>query len=93
MQTWILTPIDPSAPSWASSTWSSAVVVRADSDERAREIAALAFGIWAEKIHQGDTPLGPPWYYEQLVTAERGDDQDGEEAILEPAHHDAEWRK
>ena len=88
MKTWKLTPIDPSLPNWEHSTWGSAVIVRADSDERAREIAALAFGIWAENVH-----LGTPWHYEQLVAAEQGEDQDGDEAILEPADYDHEWRR
>lgn len=95
MNIWELTPLDPSDHNWRASTHSDRVVVRAETEERARHLASLAFGIAADMVPGAEVPL-LPWHYDWLVAVQpvTSDkyDPDGEETILDPADADDLWR-
>lgn len=94
MKVWELLPIDPTNENWAASTYNRSVVVRADNEDRAREIAKLEFRTAASKL--GAVPY-PPWQHPDLVECceltDGSFDAEGDEAILDPADHDLEWRR
>lgn len=95
MKIWELLPIDPSNDNWAASTYAGSVVVRAENEDRAREIASLAFDTAATKPANG-TVRYPPWRHPELVDCREltdgSFDEDGDEAILDPPEYDVEWR-
>ena len=96
MPVWTLTPLDTSDHNWRASTWSKPVLVRAPDEQRAREIAKLAFGIATKREPSQDVPANP-WGSPALVSAavdpDQDDNRDGPEAILDPAEYDPEWRR
>lgn len=71
-------------------------IIRAETEERARHLANLAFGI-AAVIRPGEKVPLLPWDYNWLVAAQttKSDkyDPDGEEAILDPADANELWRR
>jgi len=90
-----LTPLDPENHNWWASIYKGAVIVRAESENRAREIAYLAFGRVPELV-PGLPMSANPWggstgtaSCEPLKDADF--DQEGEEAILSPAMFDGNW--
>ena len=96
MAIWQLDPIDPKDHNWRASTYSRRVIVRAPTEERARQIATLAFRIVPNYI-PGMEELLSPWDYESLVECQKIEpgsyQEDGAEAILEPAEYDHKWRQ
>ncbi len=96
MAIWQLDPIDPTDHIWRASTYSRRVIVRAPTEERARHIALLAFRKAAEHIPRMEVPV-TPWDYEHLVECQKIEggsyQEEGAEAILEPAEYDHEWRR
>ncbi len=96
MPIWQLDPIDSTDQNWRASTYSGRVIVRAPVEKRARQIATLAFGIATERI-PGTDPLFPPWKHGDLVECQKIEagphQEEGPEAILEPAQYDHEWRR
>jgi hypothetical protein len=93
---WQLDPIDPTDHTWRASTYSRRVIVRAPTEEKARHIAFLAFRIAAQSIPGTEVPL-TPWDYEYLVECQKIEagpyQEEGAEAILEPAEYDHEWKR
>lgn len=95
MQLWRLTPIDLSDPHWEASVYRAPVTVRAETEERAREIAALAFGT-AVRVWPSKGPRYVPWRHTALVACRTLEDasfkREGPEEILDPADYDQDWR-
>lgn len=96
MPIWRLTPIDLTEPHWEASVYRAPVTVRADSEERARQIADLALSI-AVSVRPGEGPRFSPWTHRFLVECRKVDDPavvgEGPEAILDPADYDEDWRR
>lgn len=95
MPIWELTPIDSNHPNWRASMHTKPAVIRAPSEERAREIAAQAFREAAEREPGEIGPIPtPPWGDEGLVRCRRLEEsvysEDGPEAILKPAEYGQE---
>lgn len=93
---WRLEPIDLSDHNWRASGHREAVIVRADDEQRARDLATFAFGKAAEKQGIQETPV-VPWHYDQNVSCtelkESEFDADGPDSILDPPGYDDEWRR
>jgi hypothetical protein len=68
MALWKLKPIDLSSPDWELSTYQEEVIVRAESETRARQIAASAF-VTAGKVKSGEKTIDIPWNQSILVSA------------------------
>lgn len=87
MTLWKLTPVDLKDPNWEASSHRGMAIVRADSEDEAREVAEKAFGV-KTRFNPGDGPRFPPWKRPNLVTAERTDDErfdaDGPPELLYP---------
>lgn len=95
MQVFKLIPSKLNADDWRSSTWQSAVVVRAPSEKAARWAASMAFRIATRSLPGVPVP-GNPWRQEELVKvstlslaeiAEAGWFAEGPVEILEPPNH------
>lgn len=91
MQIWKLSPIDLNLnhPSWKRSAYDKEVHVRAVSERRAREIAALHFGIAGAHTVLGEETPPDPWAAESaLVSASEIEDgnypDSGNEGIVGP---------
>jgi hypothetical protein len=95
MAIWELEPVDPSDRNWAASTYKDRAVVRATDENTARQIATLAFTI-ATPVVRGEDVKVCPWRYPNLVRCtqlhDTDHDEDGPDAILDPARYDHEWR-
>ncbi len=93
MSIWELTPINSTDTNWRTSRYNEPVVIRAPSEERAREIAVLTFQRAAER-EPGETVPICPWGYEGLVQCRQLEEsdysEDGPEAILDPAEYGRE---
>lgn len=92
---WKLIPVDPASRNWDASTYCGELIIRADSERRAREIATLTLLI-ATSRKLGEPIATNPWNrIVGEVTCERLLDTDfsenGLEAILYPAIHNREW--
>ncbi len=87
MRIWQLKPLDFRIHHWEASTYQGDAIVRAESEENARRLAADAFGIAVKVVPGRETPVNP-WLYSWLVEAEALEesdyDPDGEEEILFP---------
>ena len=83
MYIWKLTPIDSNDPCWWASEYTGVAVIRAPSEERARQIATRAF---KKAAHQklGDPLPVSPWNKDHLVQCHKEPDEDGPESIMEP---------
>jgi len=68
MPVWELTPIDPLDPNWEASSHQGRVVVRALSEDAAREEAEKAFGV-KTRFKPGAGVKSPPWKRPALVKA------------------------
>jgi hypothetical protein len=91
MPIWKLTPTTSGtgSDSWRMSTWFSAALIRADTAERARKVAARAFRKKAgSRPRMDESMMISPWMNESLVACRRvpgtGYPAEGEEQILEP---------
>ena len=67
MAVWKLKPIDPNHRDWEASTYRKEVVIRAESEKRARQVATSAFGIATEVI-PGEKIQTNPWSQPALVS-------------------------
>ena len=93
---WKLRPIDPASRHWRASCHNGEVIIRAATEDRAREIANDQFAK-AHKRRIGESIIFSPWNNTAEVACERvtgGEFVDGVgEAILSPAHYDAEFQQ
>lgn len=80
---------------WQASTYQGPVTIRAATEDRARMIAMQAFGIAVEVTAPGQETAVNPWCRPiGLVDCrEMESDNDNEEAILDPADYDDEWKE
>ena len=69
MPIWELTPVDPLDSNWEASSHQGRVVVRALSEEAARDQAERAFGV-KTRFPPGGGVKAPPWKRPALVRAE-----------------------
>ena len=96
MLIWQLDPIDPSDPRWIASKHKRHAIIRASTEERAREIACRAFHMAMTRQVVAQEQLGCLWQHEGIVRCRRlgqsGHRQDGPEEILDPPEYDDEWR-
>ncbi len=87
MPIWKLTPIDKTSDHWRASTYKDHVIVRAASEDEARNKADLEFAIATKKVPGGDT-LFCPWGQPNLVSCQRLENSNYEEkgpvAVLYP---------
>ncbi len=87
MAIWKLEPTDISSRDWEASTYRGEIIVRAESETKARQIAAIAFGI-ATKKNLGEDIAFNPWNQSSLVSAVTIQDSnyknDGKEEIVGP---------
>lgn len=68
LHTWQLSPTDKRSKLWDLSSYSSVVVVRAETSAQARELAAKAFN--REGTSAFDRPLESPWLSAALTRCE-----------------------
>jgi hypothetical protein len=87
MTIWKLNPIDLNHRDWEASTYRREVIVRAESEKRARQIATSAFHI-ATTVTPGEKIKSNPWSQTALVSAVEVKDgsypETGKEEILGP---------
>ena len=91
MAIWKLIPIDRSHRDWAASRYgreAREVIIRAESEERARRVAHMAFCAGVTKQLPGDEIPACPWNQPALVSAAQAKDSNypetGHEEILDP---------
>lgn len=94
---WKLVPLNPESQNWRASTYKGAIIIRAATEDRARRIASMAFGIATKRVLGEDTIVNP-WgriigeaSCERITKPEYP--EDGPDEILDPAEHDHEWRR
>ncbi len=87
MPIWKLTPTDKKSDHWKHSYYKDYVIVRASSENEAREITKAAFGVDVKRVTGGDI-LYDPWDQPDLVACElleKSDyPEDGPAEILYP---------
>lgn len=78
---------DPDFPGWRYSTHRGPVIVRAESEDQARHLAGLAFGIMAPTV-SGQETSHSPWNDSGVVKATpfegEGFSAEGQEKVLSP---------
>lgn len=88
MTVWKLTPIDLNHRDWEASTHRKEVIVRAESEKNARQLATHAFFIATKKVTPGEKVRTNPWSQPTLVSATEVDDSNypktEQEEILDP---------
>lgn len=88
MKIWKLTPVDPEHNDWDASRYSGMVIVRAESEERAREFVIDRFKKGASKSAPGDKIKVAPWKQPDAVSVvevkDGGYSKTGKEEILDP---------
>ena len=67
MRVWHLIPVDLQAAAWKATTYKGPVVVRAESEQQARELACADFSAASLPVA---TTADPPWTQPELVRAE-----------------------
>jgi len=87
MTIWKLTPIDLKHRDWQASRFNQEIIVRAESEDRAREIATSAF--WTGETNPpGEEIQTNPWSQQALVSAVEIKDTSypdtGRDEILDP---------
>ena len=94
---WKLTPLDLESHNWRASTYKGQVIIRAATEDRARRIASMAFGIAVKRV-LGETTAINPWgriigesSCERLVDSAYP--EDGPDEILDPAEYNHEWQR
>ena len=96
MPIWKLDPIDLTDQNWAASRRKGPVIIRAPTEDRARQIAQGAFAIGVSPTPGTELPFSP-WKYPNLVTCQPDTsteyDEDGPDAILDPADYDHDWAR
>ena len=87
MAIWELLPTDKESPHWRHSRYKERIVVRAPSEDKARELVTPKLYDAAKTIPGGDTPENP-WRRSDLVVCkllkDSRYDEDGPDEILEP---------
>ena len=78
MPIWKLTPLDKTSDHWKRSTHKDHVIVRAATEDQAREKAVSEFDIAAEGVPGGNT-LFNPWDQPELVSCQRLENSNYEE--------------
>lgn len=85
-----LMPTDVESVRWKRSSYKGEVIIRAEDEKQARELADQKFFDKTENVPYAHT-IYPPWTYPELVTCERVDDwhgeTDGPVEILYPVNH------
>jgi hypothetical protein len=87
MRVWRLIPVDLQAPAWKATIYKGVVMVRAESERRARELARKGFSDGRLPV---TTSAGPPWTQPEVVRADPIEDDPryptiGGPEILEPS--------
>jgi hypothetical protein len=95
MPVWKLTPTDLNAIQWQVSKYDGEVVIRADSEERAREL--VGYCCWKSGQSSDANIAGPPWNNPNLVAVTQCNDaafnsSDAGEEVLSPPEV-VEWWK
>ena len=87
MPIWELAPTDKSSGDWRASRYKGRVVVRAFSEDQARNLVSSKLHDASKKIPGGDTPLNP-WRQSDLVVCkilkDSDYDENGPDEILDP---------
>lgn len=78
MPIWKLTPTNVESTDWQGSTYKGPVVVRAESDKEARELAVSRFVIAVRRVPGQNTSMCP-WTQEKLVISEQLENSEYEE--------------
>jgi hypothetical protein len=96
MSIWELAPIHLNDENWQRGPWKGLVIIRAATENRARDIACCVFDTATERT-TGQSSLHCPWRDDNLARCRRIEGYsypaDGPEAILEPAAYDDEWKR
>ena len=71
MRLWHLIPVDLQAAAWQATTYKGPVVIRAESEQQARELACVDFS--AARLPVASA-VDPPWTRPELVRAEMVED-------------------
>lgn len=89
MQIWRLHPSDVDSPGWEASTYKGEVIIRAESEIKARAMAAKAYVIATRVKIGARTNHDIPWNQPSLVSAvtiqDRRYDERGSEEIVGPS--------
>jgi hypothetical protein len=92
MAIWHLTPVDLDDPSWEASSHRGAAIIRAESEDAAREIAQQAFGV-KTRFPPQHRIVSTPWKRAELVRAEHVSDarfeEEGPAQVLFPSGFEA----
>ncbi len=95
MRLWQLDPKNLAHRNWRASTYKGRVVIRAETEERARQITTLATAIAVRRIPREDT-ITPPWSDPEIVACRsiqfEESSERGPEVVLAPAAYDKAWR-
>lgn len=87
MPIWELRPTDKESDHWRASKYRGRVVVRAPSEDKARDLASSKFHDMSKRVLGGDTPLNP-WRQSDLIACQRlmnsAYDESGPDEVLEP---------
>ena len=95
MAIWKMVPGELDNLQWQVSTYQGEVIIRAESEERARDVLGYCF--WKTGQSGSANMAGPPWNRPNLVTAIEYTEADfpeaGEEEILAPPKAVALWQQ
>ncbi len=88
MKIWKLTPLDQNQYDWEASEYTGEVIVRAESEERARKFVSDRFWRAAGKPTSADLVIVPLWERQDVVSVvevkDGGYSKAGSEEILDP---------
>lgn len=94
MTIWKMVPGELNNLQWQVSVFQGEVIIRAESEERARDVLGYCF--WKTGQSGSANMAGPPWNRPNLVTASEYTDgkfpAEGEEEILAPPQAVALWK-
>ncbi len=93
---WRLAPINHESPNWKASVYKEDVIIRAATEDRARQIASRAFWIGVNRV--SGALIANPWGRPiNETTCERATDtnysEEGPDEILSPAEYDDTWAR
>jgi hypothetical protein len=96
MPIWKLTPTDTNALQWQVSKYLGEVVVRAESEHRAREL--VGYCCWQTGQSSNANIAGPPWNNPKVVSAVRCNDSEfaaygSDEQVLSPPEMVDLWKE
>ncbi len=95
MTIWKMVPGDPQNLQWQVSTYQGEVIIRAESEQRARDLLGYCF--WRTGQSGSANMAGPPWNRPNLVSASEYTGGEfplqGEEEILAPPEAVALWQE